>query len=95
MKFFEARVKLLSTAASCMASEYHFFHAHPGPNDDAEMEYNDMRLLEAAYDLLALADGRDLSRIVNARRDGDAQQKLGCNNSVPNHDYNCEACKNG
>lgn len=43
------REALLSQAATYLASEHHFNASHtPGPNDDAEMEYNEERLLLAA-----------------------------------------------
>ncbi len=45
---YETRAKLLSAAASVMASRFYLESRLPGPNDDAEEEYNDHHLLVMA-----------------------------------------------
>jgi hypothetical protein len=53
---YEVRARLLSAAASWLASDQWFNAAPPGPNDDAEMEYKDENLLEAARAFVAAHD---------------------------------------
>lgn len=47
-----ARQALLAAAAAYIASEKHLEHSSPGPNDDAEMEYKDDALEDAALKYL-------------------------------------------
>jgi hypothetical protein len=48
MSKFNTRENLLAQAATWMASEHNLNHRLPGPSDDAEMEYRDELLLQAA-----------------------------------------------
>lgn len=54
---YESRHKLLATAASWMASEFHSQTRLPGPHDDAEAELNDDRLLAAAREYVEAHEG--------------------------------------
>lgn len=49
-KTIETRSKLITVALEIAANEISETHRLPGPNDDAEADYLDERLLEAAQD---------------------------------------------
>jgi hypothetical protein len=82
---YDTREQLLSAAASWMASHHYFNGSLPGPTDDAEMEYKDELLLDAAREFVEAHDKVKTARQIHTA----SHEKI-----IPEIERNwCETCK--